>query len=128
MANTKRPVREAINGTRQRLRVKGQEPGYHYRIVNDIDDRVQQFIERGYEIVTDSSVQIGDKRVANPTQEGTPAQVSVGNGIKGYVMRIKEEWHEEDKANHNKQLDEIEQQLQREAKEEQFYGNLKVAR
>lgn len=130
MANSKnsRPVRTSINGIRQKLNVRGKDPEYYYRVVNDIDDRVQDFIERGYEVVTDSSVQIGDKRVANPSQEGTPAKVSVGNGVKAYVMRIKKEWHDEDKAEHNAQLDEMEKQLHREAKDENFYGSLKITR
>lgn len=127
MAKTTRVTRASINGIRQRLVVRGKEPGYEYRIVNDTDDRVQQFKDRGYEIVTDTTVQVGDKRVANPTQEGTPAQVSVGNGTKAYVMRIKSEFYEEDKAAHNAQLDELEEQLHREAKEQNFYGSIKTS-
>lgn len=127
MAKNTRVTRASINGVRQRLVVRGKEPGYEYRIVNDTDDRVQQFKDRGYEIVTDTTVQVGDKRVANPTQEGTPAQVSVGNGTKAYVMRIKSEFYEEDKAAHNAHLDELENQLHREAKEQNFYGNIKTS-
>ena len=127
MAKNTRVTRASINGIRQRLVVRGKEPGYEYRIVNDTDDRVQQFKDRGYEIVTDTTVQVGDKRVANPTQEGTPAQVSVGNGTKAYVMRIKSEFYEEDKAAHNAQLDELEEQLHREAKEQNFYGSIKTS-
>ena len=130
MANSKnsRPVRTSIDGIRQKLNVRGKDPDFHYRVVNDVDSNVQDYIDRGYEIVTDNSVQVGDKRVANPSQEGTTAKISVGQGVKAYVMRIKKEWHEEDRAEHNARLDEMEKQLHREAKEQNFYGKLDITR
>jgi hypothetical protein len=81
---TRVPVTE-----RNVLSVKGKEPGFHYRIVNDTGDRVQQLIDAGYEIVEASSVQIGDKRIASVAPEGSKAQVSLGGGVKGFVMRQK---------------------------------------
>ena len=56
MANTpkvQRPRRTSINGVRNVLSVTGTEPGFVYRFVNDTGDRVAQFQEAGYEIVTD---------------------------------------------------------------------------
>jgi len=130
MANSKveRPRRTSINGTRNRLNVRGKEPGYVYRIVNDIDDRIQTFQEMGYEIVTDKEVSVGDKRVANPTQEGSPIQVSVGQGIQAYVMRQKEEWYKDDQAKKQEQVNELEASMKREAQDAGFYGNLKIGR
>ena len=124
---TTRPRRTAINGTRNRLNVRGQEPGYVYRIVNDVDDRVQSLQERGYEIVTDNTVTVGDKRIANPTQEGSPVKVSVGLGVNAYVMRQKQEWYDEDKALKQKQVDEVEEQMKQNAKDAGFYGKLKIS-
>ena len=37
------------------LGIKGKEPGYVYRIVNDTGDRVASFQEQGYEIITNSN-------------------------------------------------------------------------
>lgn len=128
MSKSTRVTRASINGIRQKLNVRGKDPAFEYRIVNDTDDRVQEFIDRGYEIVTDTTVQVGDKRVANPTQEGTPAKVSVGQGVKAFVMRIKKEFYEEDKQSHNAHLDELEGQLRRNAKEEGLYGDIKTTR
>jgi hypothetical protein len=128
MSKSTRVTRASINGIRQKLNVRGKDPAFEYRIVNDIDDRIQEFIDRGYEIVTDTTVQVGDKRVANPTQEGTPAKVSVGQGVKAFVMRIKKEFYEEDKQTHNATLDELEGQLRRTAKEEGLYGDIKTTR
>lgn len=119
--------RSAINGTRNRLSVRGQEPGYVYRIVNDLDDRVQTLKEIGYEIVTDSNVSVGDSRIANPTQEGSPVKVSVGNGVQAYVMRQKQEWYDEDQAAKTAKTNELEDQMKREAKDAGFYGKLKIS-
>lgn len=121
-----RTRRTPINGTRSRLSVRGKEPGYVYRIVNDTDDRVQTLQEMGYEIVTDSKVSVGDKRIANPTQEGSPIKVSVGQGVNAYVMRQKQEWFDEDQAAKNAKNDELEAQMKREAKDSGFYGKLKI--
>lgn len=121
-----RTRRTPINGTRNRLNVRGKEPGYVYRIVNDIDDRIQSLKEMGYEIVTDKDVTVGDKRIANPTQEGSPVKVSVGQGVQAYVMRQKQEWFDEDQAAKNAKNDELESSMKREAKDAGFYGNLKI--
>lgn len=122
-----RTRRTPINGTRSRLSVRGKEPGYVYRIVNDTDDRIQALQEIGYEIVTDSKVSVGDKRIANPTQEGSPVQVSVGQGVKAYLMRQKQEWYDEDQTAKNAKNDELEAQMKREAKDSGFYGKLKIS-
>jgi len=123
---TTRTRRSPINGTRNRLNVRGQEPGYVYRIVNDVDDRIQSLQEMGYEIVTDSNVTVGDKRIANPTQEGSPVKVSVGQGVQAYVMRQKQEWFDEDQKAKAARTDELEAQMKREAKDSGFYGKLKI--
>lgn len=128
MAIKERARRTPINGTRNRLNVRGQEPGFVYRIVNDVDDRVQTFQEMGYEIVTDKAVTVGDKRIANPTQEGSPVKVSVGQGIQGYVMRQKKEYYDEDQATKQRAVDELEGSMHKEAKGEGFYGKLKISR
>lgn len=128
MAESKRTRRTPVNGTRNRLNVRGKEPGYVYRIVNDIDDRVQTFQEMGYEIVTDSNVQVGDRRVANPTKEGSPVQVSVGQGVKAYVMRQKQDWYDEDQAAKQVKVNELEASMKREADANGFTGSLKISK
>lgn len=118
--------RSSINGTRNVLNISGKEPGFVYRVVNDVGDRIEQLKAIGYEIVEDSAVQVGDRRIANPTKEGSPVKVSVGGGIQGYVMRIKQEWYNEDKAKKDAHVDNIEKGLVRDAKEQTDYGKLQV--
>ena len=83
-------------GQRNILTVKGKDPAYEYRIVNDVEDRITQFIEAGYEIVQDEAVVVGDKRASSGTSIGSAKQLSVGQGTKAYVMKIPKEWYEED--------------------------------
>jgi len=126
ISKTERIRRSSINGTRNRLNVRGKEPGYVYRIVNDVDDRIQTFKEMGYELVTDTSVVVGDKRVANPSQEGSPVEVSVGQGVKAYVMRQKQEWYDEDQKAKQAQINELEASMKKESLAD--YGTLKITK
>jgi hypothetical protein len=96
-----------------------------YRIVNDDGDRVAQMQERGYEVVTDSTTSVGERRVANPTQEGSPVMASVGGGKKAYVMRIRKDWHNEDQAAKAEHIDQMESAMKQSAKEG-MYGKLEL--
>ena len=78
------------------LTVKGKDPAYEYRIVNDVEDRITQFLEAGYEIVQNDTVEVGDKRASTGTPVGSAKQLSVGGGTKAFVMKIKKEWYDED--------------------------------
>lgn len=124
---SQRPQRTPINGTRSVLKIKGQEEGYHYRVVNDEGDRVSQLEAAGYEIVKDPNVQVGDRRVAKATQEGSPVRVSVGGGIQGYVMRIRKDWYDEDQAAKLKSVNELEAQMKKDAKAGADYGEVKFS-
>ena len=130
MANIKtseRTRRTPINGTRNRLSVRGKEPGYVYRIVNDTEDRITSLQEMGYEMVTDSNVSVGDKRIANPSQEGSPVKVSVGLGTQAYVMRQKQEFFDEDQAAKAARNNELEAGMKRDAAAG-FYGKLDISK
>ena len=126
MATTKttRPQRTPL-ANRSILSVKGKEPGFEYRIVNDVGDRVGMFKSMGYEVVADDSVQIGERRIANPSREGSPVQVSVGGGTKAYLMRQKAEWYKEDQDTKETRLKDQEQAMRTEA-QSGMYGKLKI--
>lgn len=85
-------------GQRNLLTVKGKDPGYSYRIVNDVDGRIAQFQEAGYEIVPREPVEVGDKRASAGTPVGSVAHFSVGGGQKAVLMRQRKEWYDEDQA------------------------------
>jgi len=119
-----RPRRQSLS-TRNRLDVKDQDPNYHYRIVNDVDDRVSRLQELGYEVAPKETVgAVGSKRVDDASSLGSIKHFSVGQGTKAIVMRIPKEYAIEDQ---NVKLDEI-AQLERtmygDAKKASDYGTL----
>lgn len=114
-------------GQRNVLTVNGKEPGYVYRIVNDSGDRVQEFLDAGYEMVDANSVRVGDKRVNNASAEGSVSQVSVGQGQKAFVMRIKKEWYDEDQAAKQAHVDRLEATIKEKALDG-TYGKLEISR
>jgi hypothetical protein len=128
MGRETRTRRTPINGKRNVLTVRGgNTDDFEYRVVNDVGDRVAQFEEQGYEIVTDPKIQIGDRRIANPTKEGAPIRVSVGGGMQAYVMRQKKEFYNEDKAAKAAHVDKTEGATKADARKSADYGKLKLS-
>ena len=119
-----RPTRTPISGRRDKLSVKGKEPGFEYRVVNDVPGRVDTLMEAGYEVVTHSTT-VGEKRVGTPAPEGSPVKISVGGGNQGYLMRQKKEWYDEDQKRKQAALDEAEASMKRRETKE-HYGNIEV--
>lgn len=107
-----RPRRTPLT-MRNKLTVKNVDPNYQYRIVNDVEDRVELFKERGYEIVTDA--QVGDSRVDRPSSLGSTTEISVGQNVKAVVMRIPKEWYQEDQAVKQAQIDALEASMNADA-------------
>lgn len=114
-------------GTRNVLSVAGKDPSYEYRIVNDSGDRVQEFLDAGYEVVDSTSVRVGDKRVNSASSEGSISQISVGQGQKAFVLRIKKEWYAEDQAAKQARVNELESATKAKALDG-TYGKLEISR
>jgi hypothetical protein len=121
-----RPQRVPV-GTRNVLTVNGKDPGYEYRIINDSGDRVQEFLDAGYELVKNDSVRVGDKRVNSGSSEGTVSQISVGQGQKAFVVRIKKEWYAEDQARKQRHVNDLENATKAKALDG-TYGKLDISR
>lgn len=119
-------VRRTPVGVRNVLTVRGKDPDYEYRIVNDTGDRIEMFKDAGYEIVKASDVVIGDRRVNKASAEGSLAQVAVGGGDKAVVMRIKREWYEEDQARKQANVDASEAATKSDALKG-TYGKLEIS-
>lgn len=125
-----RPKRTRING-RNILTVSGKEPGYVYRIVNDVGDRVEMFKQAGYELVESEAVQVGERRVNAASALGSKAQVSVDStGTKAFVMRIPKEWYDEDQRAKQSDVDELERTIKKDAlsKNELRDGKFEITR
>jgi hypothetical protein len=120
-------VKRTPIGTRNVLTVAGKDPNFVYRIINDSGDRVQEFMDAGYELVKDDSVKVGDKKVNKSSSEGSLSQVSVGQGQKAFVVRIKKEWYDEDQATKQLRVDELENSTKAKALDG-TYGKLEITR
>ena len=121
-----RPERTPL-ANRSVLGVRGKEPGYVYRVVNDVGDRITTFQEAGYEVVTDKTVSIGDRRVGRASQDGSPVSLPVGGGVTGFLMRQRQEDYDEDQAFKESQHKELERSMVKEAEKENFYGKVKLS-
>ena len=101
---TTRKKRNVFNGTEAKISVQQQIDGYHLHVFTDTGGRIQQAIDNGYEFVTPDEVggvsenvvsrngDLGERirYLVNPRAEGTEQY--------GYLMKIRQEWYEEDQA------------------------------
>ena len=120
-------VKRTPVGQRNVLKVAGKDPNYEYRIINDTGDRVQEFLDAGYELVKEGSVAVGDKRVNKASSEGSVSQVSVGQGQKAFVVRIRKDWYQEDQAAKQQRVNELEASTKAKALDG-TYGKLDITR
>jgi len=86
------------------------DPAYYIRLVNDVDDNIDQFLEAGYDYI-DEEVREGERASQDEKQMGKRACQSVGNGIKAYYMRIPIEQYEADQKDKQKVNDRIMTQI-----------------
>ena len=110
---TRERVRNVFNGTQAKLTVNNQIPGYHMHIFNDEPGRIQTAIDGGWEFVTPDEVGgVKDSVTSGNTDLGDKVRFLVGSSEKGdgiyaYLMKIKEEWWEEDQAEIQKRNDRV---------------------
>jgi len=97
------------------------DDGYHYRVFNDQwkkePGRVKRALAAGYEVVTNEN---------SGCNVGTNED---GSEIKAVLMRIPNEFYEEDRARKNKELDKIDEQINRgkfDDKLGQTYGGVEI--
>jgi hypothetical protein len=101
---TTRKRRNTFNGTEAKLSVRQQIPGYHLHVFTDTGSRIQEAMDSGYEFVSPAEVggvsenvvsrngDLGERirYLVNPRAQGTEQY--------GYLMKIRQEWYEEDQA------------------------------
>lgn len=122
-----RPKRVPINGYRNRLEIKGQEPGWHYCIVNDYN--IERYQEAGYEFV-EHECTIGDKRIDVASvqgQNGGRICVPVGNGVIGFAMRCTEEDYQDENGIIDAETDETDMMVRQQASEDGRYGKVELS-
>ncbi len=119
-----RPVRVPLN-TRDRLKITNQDPGFVYRWVNDVEDRVASFEEAGYEIVDYRQHKAGSTRRLDVGQTGDNT-VSMGGGTKAVLMRQRKEDYNQDQKAKQDHLDSLERTIKNPSLEGS-YGEIKIS-
>lgn len=120
-------VKRTPIGARNLLTVKGKDPNYEYRIVNDEADRITQLQDQGYELVEADAVEVGDKRVSQGTTLGSKKMFSVGQGVKAFVMKIKKEYYDEDQKSKQVHVNALESSIKPKTSDGD-YGKVELSR
>lgn len=98
----KRPERIPLDGSRTRLALDEDklDPAYHYKWVNDVDDRIMRYKNAYYEHVSgEEGLTIGQRSIDSSTGElASVVSRDGGKGITVYLMKIPVEFYNEDKA------------------------------
>lgn len=95
--------RAPVTGSRALLEVRGKEPGFHYAWIND--DYVDARRDQGFEHVR-HPVQVGSRRIDVSSQATAFVSRNVGKGVIAYLMRIPEDFYNEDMAAEQREVDE----------------------
>lgn len=120
--------RVPVSGNRDILTVEGLESGYVGRWVNDIDHRIQKYLDAGYVFVDPSGKTLGETTVDNArTSEGSVTSKYVGKGVTAYLMAQKKEWYDEDQAEKAGEIDRGESALNKTGQDGR-YGETRISR
>ena len=115
--NQGRRRRGVFSGQRLKLEVLGKQEGFHYAWLNDDNNRIALAQSGGWDFVSSDEVELGFNNVTpRNSDEGTRIKTLVGTAINGeplfaYLMKIKQEWFDEDKQENNAFLDKVEEQI-----------------
>lgn len=99
-----RKRRNTFNGTEAKLSVRQQIPGYHLHVLTDAGSRIQEAMDSGYEFVRPEEVGgVSENVVSRNGDLGERIRFLVnpraqGSEQYGYLMKIRQEWYEEDQA------------------------------
>lgn len=110
LSRADRPHRTPV-GQGDRLKFS-QRPGYYRRLVNDKEDRIQRFLDAGYEFV------YGDE-TGGPQQSGDPSKMSsriskqVGGGVTAYLMELPIDYRKEDVGRKARYVDQVEETMRK---------------
>lgn len=114
-------------GTSHRLAVSNEIPGFKTRLVNDTPGRIARFMDAGYEPVSTDEATIGTSRANVGSPEGSINRIDVGGGLHAVLMKIPNEFYEEDQAAKMKRVDASEDTLKKPALEG-GYGSVTITR
>ena len=106
-SQAQRPRRNSIGVPRLTLAVRNEIPGFHLCWMND-DGNVQNALDSGYEFVLRGETELESGVTPSNIDQTDKIKQKVGTTasnepLYAYLMKIKQEWHEEDMAEIEKQ-------------------------
>ncbi len=104
-----RKKRVPLGVPRLKLQFEGR-PGYKRRVVNDVNNRLQNAIDGGYSFVPKDGAEFKDADVANRNESINNAICKTVNsdGTKGYLMEIPITLYNQDQAAKQESIDKTE--------------------
>lgn len=107
--------RVPVSGMRDIMTVLNKETGYSYRWVNDTDEkgsRIYKYKRGGWELAPlhtpEGELTVGEEAVFRTEGKEDIVRLHVGAGQFAYLMRIKQEWYDEDQKAKADAIDEVE--------------------
>ena len=123
-----RRKRNVFNGTKQKLSVNRQLPGFHLHIMNDTAGRIELAQENGYDFVSPEEVGGVANSVVSRNGDITGSKVRFlvgatedGQPLYAYLMKIRQEWYDEDQGEIQRKNDFIDSEIFT-SKTGEFYG------
>jgi len=112
---SRRERRVPLGAPRLKLAVPDRN-GYKRRWVNDDGGRLQEAQDGGYQFVTDSTLHVGHDVENGNSDMGSRVSRIVGKTdggepLRAFLMEIKQEWYDEDQAEKQKKVDEIDEAI-----------------
>lgn len=103
-----RRTRGAFNGTQGKLSVLNYIAGYHLHWVNDTPGRITTALDNGYEFVTNAEVgKTGNNIDLSENIKHLVGTQESGEPLHAYLMKIREDWYEEDQAAQQGRIDKV---------------------
>jgi hypothetical protein len=113
-----------VGGLRDLLTIANKSEDHEYRWVNaSVAGRIQWLEERGWEVVKDD-LKVGQTTVDSPSGKIGSALTRFGGGnVTLVAMRIPKEWYDEDQARKQELVNDVEETMQRDAREGRIPGS-----
>lgn len=112
------------------LNDQSKDPEMHYHwALDDSEDgsKIERLLQAGYEFCSpDEKLVAGNTSVYSTVSKGSVVRVPAGNGKYHYLMKLPQEWFEDDQLRIQERVDATEGSLKDQSRKEGFYGELKI--
>lgn len=117
------PVYEA---NRNKITVNGLDnENFQYRWVNDVESRLQLFLDGGWEFCDKHGKSVGDGGIEASNGTGSALSKGMGGGVTAFLMRIpKEIWLEDQQRKEREDVAPLEAEMKKRARETSDYGQM----